>query len=1155
MASRTDVFTTKVFLNAEEAKKELDNLNKRLKQLNKERDEAASQGNLKRVNEVNKQIKEVTKSLDSTRTTAAKVSNVLDNLSGASIKQIQQTIKAINKEMSSGNIQRGSEEWKFFEGQLQRCNKELKEIRSGFTGIGGDSSRLKSIFDSTLGNFFGYLLHDAKDFAMEFIGSVKDMVTESTELAKSAEGIKMAFDRINQPGLLDNLRKATHGTVTDIELMKQAVKFKDFNLPVEQLGTYLAFAQQKAKDTGESIDFLVNSIVTGLGRQSPQILDNLGLSAKEISEEAKKSGDFFGAVASIVEKNMSQAGGYIETAAERSAQATTRLKNEQEKLGEALLPLREKAEAAYGTLQLKALQAVKYVFENRHSILELIKVGARWAIEAAIIAAAWNLMTIKVKIHNAYMTASMALHKGWSAVAVSTRAVMTALSLAWTLCTKGVKEFTIAMRAAKLASMANPWTALATVLLTVGTVVYELISHFKGEADAARKAREATSEFARTQRILKSVNEEANRSVAEEKTRFEQLRKTLMDSTKNYKERKAALDEIKRMCPEYHGQLTTENRLINNNVSALDGYVTNLIKAARAQAAFNKMVAIQENNLNHEQLLRGRQQNQQWAKNQLKAMGADENSHTEWLQGSGWVIRNGENKVVRSGISRDQAMRIRNLVELTRYNDKRIGQEQTILNLNQKQSEVLKKMVDDNGGYTPASSTPPITPTITPTNTPKGGGGGSSSGNTGEDTRYEKEIKLLEAAHKRRNTLLKEQFAYQTITEKDYQEQMLASDMAYYKDKIDLQKKYGQDTTDAQNSMLDLIISEANRRYREEEAAQKEHEAKQKEAEKKAEDERKKFFDQMRSGYEKGLKLADNPNDQLQILQAMLDQGLLSYEEYQQRKTEVEQDAESRRQEIREMFMQQAGQLMGDLSSLYSAMQQQEINAVEQKYAKQLEAARKAGRDTSKIEKKQQAEINAIKKKYAEKEFRMKVFQIIADTAVGIARLWADPGYPLAIPLTALVAASGAIQLATAKKAQEQAASEGYYTGSYTKRSSNNHEVAGVVHANEWVADHNVTRSAAARPFLDFFDQAKRNNRIGGLTPEDVAAQVVGGGGQTVVSAPTINVTTDNSELRESIDRLNDRLDEGIEAFSIIDGEQGTYRKMKQYERLIGKKS
>ena len=1151
MAKNIDEFITKVTLNAEEAKKQLDVMSKKVEEFRKLRDSAAKEGNGDMAAKYAKEIAVLEKQMRSYKAASQNVAHTLDNLTGATLSELKKAQKELNKEMQT--IPRNTEYYKQLQAMLEKVKFEIKGVKEETAAASGASEGWGRFLRETFANYSAYVLHDIQDVAMAFIGSIKDMVNEGTELAKTAEGIELAFGRINKPGLLDNLREATHGTVTDLELMKQAVKFKDFNLPVEQLGTYLAFAQQKAKDTGESIDFLVNSIVTGLGRQSPQILDNLGLSAKEISEEAKKSGDFFGAVASIVEKNMSQAGGYIETAAERSAQATTRLKNEQEKLGEALLPLREKAEMAYGTLQLKALQAVRYVFENRQAILELIKVGARWAIETAIITAAWNLMTIKVKLHNTYMAVSTALHKGWGVVAASTRAIMTALSLAWTLCTKGVKEFTVAMRAAKLASMTNPWTALATVLLTVGVAVGELIAHFKGEADAARKAKEATSEFARIQRTLRSVNEDANRSVAEEKTRFEQLRKTLMDSTKNYKERKAALDEIKRLCPEYHGQLTTENKLINNNTSALDGYVSNLIKAARAQAAFNKMVSIQENSLNHEQLLRGRQQNQQWAKNQLRSMGADENSHTEWLQGSGWVVRNGDNKVVRSGISREQAMRIRNLVELTRYNDKRIGQEQTILNLNQKQSDILKRMVDENGGYSQGSPVSPTTPVTPPTTTPKKGGG-SSSGNTTE-TPYEKDLKLLDAAHKRRNTMLKEQYAYQVITEKEYQAQTLASDMTYYKDKIALQQQYGQDTTDTQSSMLDQIISETNRRHHEEEAAQKEHLAKQKEAERQAEKERKDFFDQMRSGYEKGLKLADNPDDQLQILQAMLDQGLLSYEEYQQRKTEVEQEAESQRQDIREMFMQQAGQLMSDLSSLYSAMQQQEINAVEQKYAKQIEAARKAGRDTSKIEKKQQAEINAIKKKYAEREFRTKVLQIIADTAVGIAQLWANPGYPMAIPLTALVAASGAIQLATAKKAQEQASSEGYYEGSYTKRSSNDREVAGVVHANEWVADHNVTRSAAARPFLDFFDQAKRNNRIGGLTPEDVAAQVVGVGGQTVVSAPTINVTTDNSELRDSIDRLNDRLDEGIEAYSIIDGERGTYRKMKQYERLIGKRS
>lgn len=53
----------------------------------------------------------------------------------------------------------------------------------------------------------------------------------------------MAFERLNSGDLLDNLRRETHNTVSDVNLMKQAVKFNDFNLPIEQLGTFLAFAQ------------------------------------------------------------------------------------------------------------------------------------------------------------------------------------------------------------------------------------------------------------------------------------------------------------------------------------------------------------------------------------------------------------------------------------------------------------------------------------------------------------------------------------------------------------------------------------------------------------------------------------------------------------------------------------------------------------------------------------------------------------------------------------------------------------------------------------------------------------------------------------------------------------------------------------------------
>ena len=160
-----------------------------------------------------------------------------------------------------------------------------------------------------------------------------EAVSTGSAMAREMEGVKMAFDRLNQPGLLEGLREATHGTVNDLELMKQAVKFDNFNLSLEQMGTFLAFAQQQAKDTGQDVNYLVDSIVTGLGRKSLPILDNLGLSATEIRERMKETGDMTKAVAQIIEERMASAGDYVETAADRAAQAQTRLDNAMTELG------------------------------------------------------------------------------------------------------------------------------------------------------------------------------------------------------------------------------------------------------------------------------------------------------------------------------------------------------------------------------------------------------------------------------------------------------------------------------------------------------------------------------------------------------------------------------------------------------------------------------------------------------------------------------------------------------------------------------------------------------------------------------------------------------------------------------------------------------
>ena len=139
--------------------------------------------------------------------------------------------------------------------------------------------------------------------------------------------------------------------------MKAAVKAKDFRIPLEDLGKYLSFAQLKAQQTGQSLDYMVDSIVTGLGRKSPMILDNLGLSAAEIKEQTAKTGDFMKGVAKIVENNLAQAGETYISAADRAAQRTVALENAQRSLGEALLPIKEEFSDVYGQIQIGAIMS------------------------------------------------------------------------------------------------------------------------------------------------------------------------------------------------------------------------------------------------------------------------------------------------------------------------------------------------------------------------------------------------------------------------------------------------------------------------------------------------------------------------------------------------------------------------------------------------------------------------------------------------------------------------------------------------------------------------------------------------------------------------------------------------------------------------------
>ena len=244
----------------------------------------------------------------------------------SSLDQLQQRIKATKTELYS----------------LGDANK------GALGGLGGR-------FDGMLQVLGGNLMTKGIMMAANFASEIGNCVKQGIELAKQGEGIRIAFERLNRPDILDGLREATHGTVTDLELMKAAVKFNDFRLPLDEMGTLLAFAQQKAKDTGQSVDYMVDSIVTGLGRQSLLILDNLGLSASEIRERMKQTGDMTKAVGAIIREQMSKAGDYVETAADRATQADVALKNAMEELGRTFQPLTDAGVSMWNSLKIGAI--------------------------------------------------------------------------------------------------------------------------------------------------------------------------------------------------------------------------------------------------------------------------------------------------------------------------------------------------------------------------------------------------------------------------------------------------------------------------------------------------------------------------------------------------------------------------------------------------------------------------------------------------------------------------------------------------------------------------------------------------------------------------------------------------------------------------------
>ena len=268
--------------------------------------------------------------------------------------------------------------------------------------------------------------------------------------------------------------------------------------------------------------------------------------------------------------------------------------------------------------------------------------------------------------------------------------------------------------------------------------------------------------------------------------------------------------------------------------------------------------------------------------------------------------------------------------------------------------------------------------------------------------------------------------------------------------------------------------------------------------------------------------------------------------------------------------MKEAFDFYSNLSSgAVQALQQAEEANVDAKYDAEIEAAKKAGKDTTELEKKKANEKLKIQKKYADVNFAIQAAQIIASTASAIAKTFSELGFPAGIPAAALMGITGAAQLAAAL-AERNKVKRMTLSGAGGSASASGARVAtglesggsidverkqdgkmfradydpdrrgfidkptvlvgegGYGHSKEWVASNAAVENPTVAPFIDIIDRAQRAGTIRTLDMNKFLVQQAQGRASGGYVTPTVNDVrgvVKDSYKDPLIERLTDVLD------------------------------
>lgn len=139
------------------------------------------------------------------------------------------------------------------------------------------------------------------------ITAVGGAALKLTSDAIAIPGVARSFDALG--GSIERMREASLGMITDVDLMRQ------YNMAAQLVGQDFAQTLPDAMEvltkvsasTGQSMEYMLDSLVRGIGRLSPRILDNIGITVS-LEQATERAAQMFGVETDEVSRAQQQAG-------------------------------------------------------------------------------------------------------------------------------------------------------------------------------------------------------------------------------------------------------------------------------------------------------------------------------------------------------------------------------------------------------------------------------------------------------------------------------------------------------------------------------------------------------------------------------------------------------------------------------------------------------------------------------------------------------------------------------------------------------------------------------------------------------------------------------------------------------------------------------